>query len=76
MGPLGQPQQGVRAATGNAADVWGGAVSEAQGTLASARACPRGLSGTLGCGGEEARGGPDAWRGAGRGSGTAGPSAG
>ena len=76
MVPLDQPQQGVRAATGNTADVWDGAVSEAQRTLASARAAPCGLSGTLGCGGEEARGGLDAWRGAGRGSGTAGPSAG
>ena len=34
----------------------------------------RGLRGTLGCGGAEARGGPDAWRGAGRGKGRwAGP---
>jgi len=34
----------------------------------------RGLGGTLGCGGEEARGGPDAWRGAGQGKGRwAGP---
>ena len=50
MGPLGQPQRGVRAATGNAADMWGGAVSEAQRALASARAAPRGLSGKLGRG--------------------------
>ena len=34
----------------------------------------RGLGGTLGCGGEKARVGPDAWRGAGRGKGRwAGP---
>ena len=34
----------------------------------------RGLGGTLGCGGEKARGGPDAWRGVGRGKGCwAGP---
>ena len=53
MGPLGQPQRGVRAATGNAADMWGGAVSEAQRALASARAAPRGLSGKLGRGAVE-----------------------
>ena len=37
MGPLGQPQRGVRAATGNAADMWGGAVSEAQRALERGR---------------------------------------
>ena len=37
MGQLGQPPRGVRVAMGNAADVWGGVVSEAQRALERGR---------------------------------------